>query len=184
MDNNDAKFFEQLVGAKAAADEELDVELAKASTAPTTSRAKSKSTMKEEKETNEEETELEMIAEAGDPSAELEGGPEGSLIVDVYQTPDDIVIQSAIAGIRPEDLDITATPDKITIRGARAHEKEVRDENYLCQECYWGRFSRSVLFPQEVDPENAQVTFKNGILTVRLPKASKKKTRKLRVKAD
>ena len=79
---------------------------------------------------------------------------------------------------------VTATPDKITIRGARAHEKEVRDENYLCQECYWGRFSRSVIFPQEVDPESAQVTFKNGILTVRLPKAIKKKTKKLRVKAD
>jgi HSP20 family protein len=181
MDTNDEKFFEQLVGAKSGADdkdekEEYEVELAKASTGAVASRAKttqSKPIMTYEPE---EEKEIEAIVE--------DGGPEGSLIVDVYQTPDDIVVQSAIAGVRPDDIDITATPDKITIRGARVHEKEVRDENYLCQECYWGRFSRSVIFPQEVDPESAAVTFKNGILTIRLPKANKKKTKKLKVKTD
>lgn len=167
MDTKDEKFFEQLVGASAGADEEYDVELAKASTVAGRTRASSKATERDE--------ELEALSN---------GGPEGSLIVDVYQTPDDIVVQSAIAGVRPEDIDITATSDKITIRGARIHEQEVNDEHYLCQECYWGRFAREVIFPQEVDPENAQVSFKNGILTVRLPKVNKRKTRKLSVKQD
>jgi HSP20 family protein len=72
----------------------------------------------------------------------------------------------------------------VTIRGFRTREKEVRDENYLYQECYWGKFARSIILPQEVDPENASVTFKNGILTIQLPKVNRKKTKKLRVKME
>lgn len=110
--------------------------------------------------------------------------PVGQLTVDVYQTPDDIVIESAIAGVRPEDIDVDVTTDSISIRGARRREKTVDREDYLYQECYWGQFARSIILPQEVDPEGARVTLKNGILTVRLPKASKKKTHKLRVHVD
>ena len=112
------------------------------------------------------------------------GEPEGTLTVDVYQTPDDIVVQSAIAGVKPEDIDVSATPDKITIRGSRSNERETEGKNYLYQECYWGRFAREIILPQEVNPEEASVTFKNGILTVRLPKAIKRKTRKLKVKTE
>jgi HSP20 family protein len=104
--------------------------------------------------------------------------------IDVYQTPHEIVVESAVAGVEPESLDITATPDSIAIKGERQRRKEVRDEDYLYQECYWGRFSRSVILPQEVDPDNATVAFKNGILTVRLPKVHRKKSRKLKVSAD
>ena len=110
--------------------------------------------------------------------------PEGQLTLDVYQTPDTIVVESAIAGVRPEDIDINVTTDSISIKGVRHREQEVSDKDYLYQECYWGKFSRSVILPQEVDPENAEVAFKNGILTVRLPKVNKKKTRKLRVRID
>jgi HSP20 family molecular chaperone IbpA len=110
--------------------------------------------------------------------------PEGQLTVDVYQTPEDIVIESAIAGVRPEDIDINVTNDAITIKGLRYHETSVDDKDYLYQECYWGHFGRSIILPQEVDPEGADVTFKNGILTVRLPKTNRKKTRKLKVRID
>jgi len=79
---------------------------------------------------------------------------------------------------------VNATTDSISIRGSRKREKTVRDEDYLYQECYWGKFGRSIILPQEVDPEAAQVKFKNGILTVTLPKADKKKTRKLKVRLD
>ncbi|MGC9599418.1 MAG: Hsp20/alpha crystallin family protein [Minisyncoccia bacterium] len=110
--------------------------------------------------------------------------PEGQLTVDIYQTPDDIVVQSAIAGVRPEDIDINVTPDSIVIRGLRHREVVDKEHDYLYQECYWGRFARSVILPEEVDPESADVTFKNGILTVRLPKANRKKMRKLKVRVD
>ena len=122
------------------------------------------------------------------PKAEEEwmddGQPEGQLTVDVYQTPDEIVVESAIAGIRPEDIDVNVTPDSISIRGARRREKRVRDEDYLYQECYWGKFARSIILPQEVDPEAAEVIFKNGILTIHLPKVARRKTRKLKVRVE
>ena len=94
------------------------------------------------------------------------------------------VVESAIAGVRPEDIDIQVTADSISIRGSRRREREVSDEDYLYQECYWGRFARSIILPQEVDPDGANVTFKNGILTVRLPKVNKKKSKKLKVNLE
>ncbi len=112
------------------------------------------------------------------------GEPEGQLTVDVYQTAGDIVIESAIAGVKPDDIDINVSSDSITIRGERKRENQVREQDYFYQECYWGRFARSVILPQEVDPENATVNFKNGILTVRLPKLNRKKSKKLKVKPE
>ncbi len=109
---------------------------------------------------------------------------EGQLTLDVYQTPDDIVVESAIAGVKPEDIDIDVSNDSISIRGERRKESRVKNEDYFYQECYWGRFSRSVILPQEVDPEKASVTFKNGVLSVHLPKLNKKKSRKLKVKFE
>ena len=115
---------------------------------------------------------------AGD---EPKGESEGWLTVDVYQTATEIVVESAVAGVNPDELDILATPDSISIKGERAREKDVRKEDYLHQECYWGRFSRSIILPQEVDPEAAEVHFRNGILTIHLPKATRQKVKKLRV---
>lgn len=110
--------------------------------------------------------------------------PEGQLAIDVYQTPSEIVVESAVAGVKPEDLDVTATADSLTIRGERRREREVKEDDYLYQECYWGRFSRSIILPQEVDPDGAAVTFKNGILTVHLPKRSRERSKKLKVKVE
>ncbi len=110
--------------------------------------------------------------------------PEGQLTVDVYQTPGEIVIESAVAGVKPEDLDIDVTNDSVTIRGKRHREKEIKDEDYISRECYWGRFSRSIILPQEVNPENAEVSFKNGVLSIRLPKLIRRRSKKLKIKTE
>lgn len=110
--------------------------------------------------------------------------PEGQLTIDVYQTPSEIVIESTIAGVKPEDLDVDVATDSVSIRGARRHEKEVKDEDYFYRECYWGRFSRSIILPQEVDPDAAVVNLKNGILTIHLPKLNRAKSKKLKVKIE
>ena len=167
MQTNDETFFENIAAGKGGDVNETgnyEVELAKAETSAVASRSTKTARAK---------------AEDWD-AAE----PEGQLTVDVYQTADDIVIESAIAGVKPDDIDVNVTTDSISIKGSRHREKEVSDEDYLYQECYWGRFARSIILPQEVDPEGADVTFKNGILTVRLPKVNKKKTRKLKVRID
>lgn len=106
---------------------------------------------------------------------------EGQLTVDVYQTPSEIVIKSTIAGVIMDDLDISMTNDMVTIRGERKKDEEVPSEDYFHQECYWGSFSRSIILPIEVEADMAKATFKNGILTIRLPKIEKVKARKIKI---
>jgi len=107
---------------------------------------------------------------------------EGQLTIDVYQTDTDIVIKSTIAGVKPEDLDIQINNDMVTIRGERRKEDEIRDEDYYYQECYWGSFSRSIILPVDVQANKAEAIMKNGILTLRLPKAETAKARKIQVR--
>jgi len=99
---------------------------------------------------------------------------EGQLSVDVYQDKDNITIKSTIAGVEPEDIDISFDNDMITIRGQRQKDLSIRKENYFYQECYWGGFSRSIILPAEVLEDKIKATIKNGILTIVLPKAKKK----------
>ena len=119
-------------------------------------------------------------------AGEEEGGwvadQEGQLTIDVYQTDSDIVIKSTIAGVKPEDLDIQINNDMVTIRGERRKEDEVRDEDYYYQECYWGAFSRSIILPVDVEANKAEAIMKNGILSIRLPKAETAKARKIQVR--
>ncbi len=113
-----------------------------------------------------------------------EEAEEGQLTVDVYQTPDEIVIRSIVAGVRPEDLDVSITRDMVTIRGSREEHREVSEDNYFHKELYWGSFSRTVLLPAEVEVEEAQASEKHGLLTIRLPKVDKEKQTKLKVKTS
>ena len=106
---------------------------------------------------------------------------EGHLTVDVYQTDDDIVVRSTIAGAKIEDIDIQTTKDTITIKGFRKAEEQVHAEGFFHRELYWGNFSRAVILPVDVDTEGAKASYKNGILTVRLPKLEKSRTKKLKI---
>lgn len=110
----------------------------------------------------------------------LGGDEDGQLSVDVYETDKDIIIKSTIAGVKPEDLDISIHNDMLTIRGKREHEEKIEKENYFYRECYWGNFSRSIILPVDVLAEKIDATIKNGVLTVVLPKA--KKTKVIKVK--
>ena len=117
------------------------------------------------------EDELENISDEG----------EGQLTVDVYQTPEDIVVESTVAGVKPDEIDIDVTSESVTIRGERNHEHRIEENDYFYQECFWGRFSRSIILPQEVDPDRANSSLKNGVLTIKLPKVHRNKSRKLKV---
>src|SRR3989344_6564111 len=130
--------------------------------------------VREEIETSKKEKEL------GDWPTES----EGQLTIDVYQTPAEIVIKSTIAGVDSEDIDISITNDMVTIKGKREKDEEIKEQDYYYQECYWGPFSRSVILPVEVDADQAKASMKNGILTIKLPKIEKIKTRKISVKNE
>ncbi len=109
---------------------------------------------------------------------------EGELAADVYQTDGEIVIQSTIAGVRPEELEISIEEDIVTIFGERKNPHEAEEKKYFYQECYWGPFSRQIILPQPVDIERAEATMKNGILTLRLPKVDERvKMKKIKIKS-
>ncbi len=110
------------------------------------------------------------------------GETEGQLTIDVYQTEDFIIIKSTIAGVKPEDLDVSINNDMITIKGERKNEEQVPPENYYYQECYWGAFSRSVVLPVNVIADKVEASLKNGILTIKLPKADVTKTKRIQVR--
>lgn len=106
---------------------------------------------------------------------------EGELAVDVYETAKDIVVKAPVAGIDPDHLDLTLTDEMVMVKGERKEEKEVDKNSYHLQECYWGTFSRTVNLPAKVVPDEAKADFKNGILTIRIPKAANNKIKKLKV---
>jgi len=107
---------------------------------------------------------------------------EGQLSVDVYETPKEIIVKSTIAGVKPEDIDISINDDMITIRGHRHIEEKINEDDYLYQECYWGTFSRSIILPTEVKSDKIDASLENGVLTVILPKAKPKKEINIKVK--
>ncbi|MBI5005345.1 MAG: Hsp20/alpha crystallin family protein [Candidatus Lloydbacteria bacterium] len=112
-----------------------------------------------------------------------EDNGEGQLTVDVYQTPEDIIIQTMVAGVKPEDLNISINRDMVTIKGRREGSRSAKDDNYFFKELYWGAFSRTILLPQEIDVDASEALEKHGLLTIRLPKLNKEKTTKIRVKS-
>lgn len=130
----------------------------------------------------EEESRAPARAKGTAPAEEI--AEEGELTVDVYQTPDDIIIQTIVAGVKPEDLDISITRDMVTIRGSRAVSREIDKEDYFHKELYWGTFSRTILLPQEVDVDASEAQERHGLLTLKLPKLDKSRQTKLKVRSS
>jgi len=106
---------------------------------------------------------------------------EGELAVDTYEDGPNLIIISTLAGVNPKDIDLSVEKDLITIRGKREKNKEMLNKNYFNQECFWGKFSRTVILPYEINPEGVKADLKNGILTIILPKVEKKKGTKLEI---
>lgn len=185
-------FFEKLTGASSESEEKSkELETSKTKEKRATARKEQKNIKKDylnmpksKKETTEENKEKSPVLEVEEDKGWLEEaeGEEGQLTIDVYQTESDIVIKSTIAGVSPEDIDISITNDMVTIKGRRVKDEKIKTESYYYQELYWGAFSRSVILPVEVDADRARATIKNGILTIRLPKSEKIKTKKIKVR--
>lgn len=170
-------FFEKLTGASVENEEEKE-EIIEETITPSLDDAPTKPIKKPRKSIKKIET---PETEGKSWFQEADESEEGQLTIDVFQTPSDIIIKSTVAGVKPEDIDISFTNDMITIRGRRRKEDEISTEDYYYQELYWGAFSRSVILPVEVDVDKAKADIKNGILTVKLPKSEKIKTKKIKV---
>ncbi len=108
---------------------------------------------------------------------------EGELAIDMYQTPNEIIVKTMVAGVKPEDIDISITRDMITVKGKREESHDFSGDDFFHKELYWGSFSRTVMLPQEIEVEEAEATNKNGLLTIRLPKLDKNKQAKVKIKS-
>ncbi|MEI8339538.1 MAG: Hsp20/alpha crystallin family protein [bacterium] len=122
--------------------------------------------------------------ESDELALESEESSDGQLSVDVYQTPKEIVIKTMVAGVRPEDLDVTITRDMVTIEGHREDANTTESPDYFHQELYWGSFSRTIILPQEIDTEAVEAIQKQGMLIIRLPKIDRNKQSKVKIKSE
>lgn len=130
-----------------------------------------------------EEKNLNLTEETNEDNAWINDDyEEGQLSIDVYQTPKTIVVKSTIAGVKPEDIDISINNDMLTIRGKREEKEMIKDDDYLYRECYWGSFSRSIILPVEVKAEEIEAILENGVLTVFLPKSRASKQISVKIK--
>lgn len=114
---------------------------------------------------------------------QIEEEQDGELTIDLYQTNGEIVVQSMIAGVLPENLSIMITRDTLTIKGKREENRSIKEGDYYIRELYWGSFSRTINLPEEVDPEEAEAIEKHGLLVIKLPKINKHKQTNLKVKS-
>ncbi|RJQ34661.1 Hsp20/alpha crystallin family protein [Candidatus Parcubacteria bacterium] len=130
-----------------------------------------------------EERHARIVPRNGNEGMPSSDEPAGELAVDVYQTPDAIVVKALVAGVQPNSIDITLTREMLTISGSREDEREVDEEHYFQRELYWGSFSRTILLPEEVDVDMAEASERHGILMIRLPKINKKRQTKLKVRS-
>lgn len=107
----------------------------------------------------------------------------GELPVDVYETSNDIIIQTLIAGVLPENLSISITRDMVTIKGKREENKVIAPDQYHFRELYWGSFARAVRLPAEVEIDTSEAIERHGMLMIKLPKIDKGRKTVLKIKS-
>lgn len=109
---------------------------------------------------------------------------EGHLPVDMYQTATEIVIRTFVAGVRPDEMNVSISRDMVVIEGEREERSDATGSDYFNQELFWGAFSRTIMLPQEVDVDGAQASSKDGLLTIALPKLDRTRQTKLKVRSN
>ena len=104
--------------------------------------------------------------------------------VDIYETPNELVVKADLPEVEEKDIDIRVENNLLTIRGERKFEKSVSEDNYLRVERTYGSFSRSFSLPNTVNAEAIHAEYKNGVLTVNLPKREESKPRQVKVSVN
>ena len=112
-----------------------------------------------------------------------EESEDAQLAVDIYQTPTHVILQTMVAGVRPDDLDISITREMVSISGRREGPRNVNQEDWFTQELYWGGFSRTITLPQEVEAEESEALENHGLLIIKMPKIDREKKMKIKVQS-
>jgi len=94
---------------------------------------------------------------------------EGKLAVDVLENENEVIVLAPMAGAQVSGLELHLHNDLLTIKGERVIPDQVGN-NFIYEECFWGKFSRTVVLPKEVKPELVKAEYKNGLLVITIPK--------------
>lgn len=103
--------------------------------------------------------------------------------VDIMETDGQITVKAELPGLEVKDIDLTVSGDLLTIKGEKRGKEETKEKDYYCREIYCGSFQRSFRLPAEVDSQKVDATFKDGVLTVTMPKAESASKKKIEIKA-
>jgi HSP20 family protein len=110
-------------------------------------------------------------------------GSAANLAINVYETKNEVVVKSALPGVKPEEVEVTITGNMLTISGESKEENEVKDKDYLRKERHFSSFTRSVTLPGGLKADQADASFENGVLTLKVPKSEVAKPKTTKVKA-
>jgi HSP20 family protein len=101
--------------------------------------------------------------------------------VDIHETENEVVLKADIPGVNEKDIDVRVENNTLTVRGERSFNKEVKEDNYLRIERNYGSFSRSFGLPNTVNTEAIKADYKNGVLTVEMPKRAESKPKQVKI---
>lgn len=101
--------------------------------------------------------------------------------VDIYETPDRVVMKAELPGLTREDIEINVRDNTLSLRGERKFEKDVKEENYLRIERAYGSFQRSFTLPATIQQDKIKAVFKDGVLEVTLPKAEEARPKQIKI---
>lgn len=100
---------------------------------------------------------------------------------DIRVTADAVIVEAALPGAKPEDVDISVTGSTLTIAASTSSEREETDGEYLLREIRRGSFSRTIALPEGLEPDRAAARFEHGLLTLSIPKAETVKPKQIRI---
>ncbi|MGB7726617.1 MAG: Hsp20/alpha crystallin family protein [Candidatus Acidiferrum sp.] len=125
-----------------------------------------------------------LFSETFDRSSEEANLTPWAPAVDIFETERELVVKADLPDIKPEELDIRVENNVLAIRGERKFEKQVNENNYLRVERTYGAFSRSFSLASTVNAEAIQADYKNGVLTLSIPKREEAKPKQIKVRVE
>jgi len=104
--------------------------------------------------------------------------------VDISETDDEIIVKAELPGLTHDDINISLTDNVLTLKGEKKQEKEDKGENYHRVERNYGNFQRTFTLPVSVQSENTKAAFKNGVLTINVPKTEEAKHKEIKINVE
>lgn len=101
--------------------------------------------------------------------------------LDMYETKDDLYVQVELPGVKENEVQVSITNDVLTVKGERAQQQELRDDNSPRLERWFGKFERSIELPTAIQADKVKATYRDGVLEIKLPKAEAVKPKEIKI---